>query len=90
MSVSDEFRQQLEGFGLTTAVILYRLPDYRSILQTFVWQDYDLLPDLPRLSGFLQFWERELDGPLHSVKVAHRLLIKPTEIRTINGILRLN
>ena len=34
---SRDFRRQLDGYGLTTAQILYRLPDHPSLLQTYVW-----------------------------------------------------
>jgi len=72
-----ELAEQLAGFSLTTAVILYRLPDYPSLLQTYVWQDYDLHPRFPRLRQFLEFWSRNLDGKLFRVTVAHRRLIAP-------------
>lgn len=88
--VSQEFRKQLEGYGLTTAKILYRLPDHPRLLQTYVWQDYDLWPEFPTLSRFLEFWRRELEGPLHSVTVAHAKLIKPSEFRPIDGMLQLH
>ena len=88
--VSGDFRKQLEGYGLTTAKILYRLPDHQRLLQTFVWQDYDLFPRFPQLQKFLDFWRRELEGPLHSVTVAHTRLIKPSEIRAVNGEFCLN
>jgi hypothetical protein len=41
---SEDFKKQLDGYGLTTAQILYRLPDHPHLLQTFVWQEYDLFP----------------------------------------------
>ena len=88
--VSTAFLRQLEGFGLTTAEILYRMPDHRTMLQTYVWQDYDLAPDYPHLRKFLAFWERELDGPLRSVKVAHRRLVGPAEIRLVSETLVLH
>ena len=68
MATAD-FRRQLEGFGLTTANILYRMPDHPDILQNFIWQHYDLHPHFPELKKFLDFWTRELDGLLHSVTV---------------------
>lgn len=83
--VSDDFRKQLEGYGLTTARILYRLPDHPHLLQTYVWQEYDLFPQFPTLSRFLAFWARELSGPLHSVTVAHARLIKPSEFRALGN-----
>ncbi len=82
---SYELRRQLQGYGLTTANILYRLPDHPSILQTFIWQDYDLQPDFPELTKFLEFWSHQLEGALHSVVVAHSRLVAPTRIKTIDG-----
>lgn len=90
MQVSDGFVKQLEGYGLTTAQILYRMPDHRSVVQEFVWQEYDLFPKFPALRAFLDFWEDNLDGPLHSVTVAHQRLIKPAEIRTLDGRFKLH
>jgi uncharacterized protein Usg len=87
--VSMEFRMQLEGYGLTTASILYNMPDHPSLLQTYVWQAYDIAPRFPELHRFLTFWERELEGPLHSVRVAHRRLIRPAEIATVTAEFRL-
>jgi uncharacterized protein Usg len=87
---SKDFQRQLEGYGLTTAQILYRLPDHPSLLQTYVWQEYDLCPQFPVLNRFLAFWLETLEGPLHSVTVAHSRLIKPAEIRPVNGEFRLH
>ena len=84
------FLAQVRGFSLTTAEILYRLPDHPSLLQTFVWQDYDVSPKFPRLLGFLEFWRRNLEGPLLGVRVAHATLIKPAELRLVDGEFRLN
>ncbi|MBV9975736.1 MAG: usg protein [Hyphomicrobiales bacterium] len=78
--VSKSFLKQLAGYGLTTAEILYRLPDHPVFLQTYVWQDYDVAPRFPVLNDFLTFWARKLDGPLFSVRVAHSKLIKPCEL----------
>src|SRR5215203_2590900 len=82
--VSQEFIRQLEGYGLTTATILYRMPDHPHLLQSYIWQEYDLAPKFPVLIDFLDFWKREIDGPLHSVTVAHARLIKPAEFNTVD------
>ncbi len=82
--VDKAFRRQLDGYSLATAEITYRMPDAQSLLQTYVWQDYDLAPKFPELRKFLDFWERELDGPLHSVRIAHSALIKPAEFRMVD------
>lgn len=73
---------QLQGYRLATAEILYRLPDHPDLLQTYVWQDYDIAPRYPVLKRFLDFWVREIEGPLHSVRVAGRRIISPAEMRT--------
>jgi uncharacterized protein Usg len=57
-------------YRLTTAEIVYRLPDQPDTLQTFIWQKFDIAPDFPELSKFLDFWRKNIDGKLHAVKVA--------------------
>jgi len=88
--VSKDFRKQVQGYGLTTAEILYRRPDRQWLLQSYVWQDYDLFPKFPVLQDFLAFWQEKLEGPLHSVTVAHSRLIKPAELRAVNGMFQLH
>jgi uncharacterized protein Usg len=88
--ISEDFKRQLQGYGLTTAHILYRMPDHPCVLQSYVWQEYDLCPRFPLLNRFLAFWLEKLEGPLHSVTVAHARLIKPAEIRSLDGEFRLN
>jgi len=86
----SELERQLSGYGLTTAEILYRMPDHREMLQTFVWQEYDIAPKYPVLFKFLEFWRRELDGPLHSVKIAHQRLVRPGEVRLVTEEMHLH
>jgi uncharacterized protein Usg len=88
--VSQDFRRQMRGYGVTTANILYRMPDHPALLQTFIWQNYDLHPHFPELCRFLDYWTRNLDGPLHQVFVAHEHLIKPAEFRIADGEFRLH
>jgi uncharacterized protein Usg len=81
---------QLQGFSLTTAEILYRLPDHPALLQTYVWQEYDLHPRFPRLMAFLGFWTANLDGRLFRITVAHKALLSPRELRIAAGEFQLN
>lgn len=85
MRFSSDLERQLNGYGLTTAHILYRIPDFESVLQTYVWQDYDLAPEFPQMRNFLDFWQTNLDGPLHSVQFTHKRLIGPNEWRQVDG-----
>jgi uncharacterized protein Usg len=80
----------LAGYSLTTAEILYRLPDYPSLLQTYVWQEYDLHPLFPRLQAFLNFWSRNIEGKLFRVTVAHTQLIAPAAWRSVHSELSLH
>ena len=88
--VSNDFRLQMLGFGLTTANIFYRLPDHPAVLQSFIWQNHDLHPHFPELRKFLDFWKRELEGALHSVVVCHSRLIKPAEFHAVGAEFRLH
>jgi uncharacterized protein Usg len=88
--VSRDFLLQVKGYGLTTAEIHYRLPDHPALLQLYVWQDYDLAPTFPTLTGFLEHWRRELEGPLHSVRIAHQHLIRPSEWRAVDGVIQIH
>jgi uncharacterized protein Usg len=88
--VSADFKRQLAGYGLTTAEILYRRPDHQWLLQSYVWQSYDLFPEFPELQKFLEFWRSKLEGPLHSVTVAHSKLIAPAELKAVGAEFRLH
>jgi len=81
---------QLQDYRLTTAEILYHLPDHPMLLQSYIWQEYDLAPRFPELKRFLDFWSREIEGKLHSVVVAHKELIKPEEFSFSDAEFRLH
>lgn len=90
--VSQDFQKQVAGYGLTTAKILYRKPNALWLINPnwYLWQEYDLCPDFPELKKFLLFWQKSLSGPLYRVTVAHCKLIKPAELKAINGEFRLH
>ncbi len=72
---------QLRDYRLTTAEIIYHMPDHPGVLQTFVWQELDIAPDFPVLKRFLSFWERNIEGKLHTVRIAQTAIITPAEVR---------
>ena len=76
-----QLAQQLQDYRLTTAEIVYHLPDHPALLQTYLWQDLDIAPRYPALNKFLDFWARELEGKLHSVRVGSARLITPGLLR---------
>ena len=71
---------QLRGYRLSTAEITYHMPDHPGVLQVLIWQHYDIAPKFPELRKFLNFWKANLDGPLHSVRVAHGELLMPARV----------
>lgn len=85
MREKREIELMLEGYGLTTARILYHFPDHPHLLQTYIWQDYDIAPKFPVLIGFIEFWKAKLEGPLHSVTYTHQRLVAPNEWCKIDG-----
>ena len=80
----------VKDYRLTTAEILYHLPDHPSLLQTYVWQNYDIAPRFPVLTRFIEFWETSLDGKLHSVKIASTRVVKPSQYRHVRHLMRMH
>lgn len=82
--IDRAFLKQLQGYGLSTVEIHYYMPDHPSLLQQFIWQEYDVAPKFPVLRNFLDFWRRDIEAVLHSVRVAHSHLIRPSEWRAVD------
>jgi uncharacterized protein Usg len=89
-TTDDDFAAQIRGAGLLTADILYYRPDHPTLLQSFMWQTMDVAPGFPRLERFLDFWKREIEAAIHSVRIAHADWIGPAEVRAVNGVFRLH
>ena len=84
------YELQLQGYRLTTAEILYRLPDHPALLQSFIWQKFDLAPDFPELRKFLEFWSRNIEGKLHSVNVKQSSRTAANRVRHVKHELTLH
>jgi uncharacterized protein Usg len=83
----DELTLRLQGWRLATAEVLYYMPDHPALLQTFVWQTLDLAPEYPRIHRFLNFWRREIDAVIHSVRLATGETLAPGKLNTASVIL---
>ena len=84
------FVAPLNDYRITTAEILYWMPDHQHVLQSFLWQNLDLAPQFPALTKFLDFWQRNLDGKLHEIRVANAALFKPAEFKFAPGLYHLH
>ena len=78
--VDPDFAGRLGGKRLTTAEVLYYIPDHPALLQSFMWQTLDVVPEFPRVHQFLAFWRREIDAVIHSVSVTASGLVTPARI----------
>ena len=87
---ADDLTAQLSGRRLTTAEVLYYMPDHPSLLQTFLWQTLDEAPDYPRIQRFLEFWRREIDAVIHSVAITSVAQVGPARARSSRFYGRLN
>jgi len=56
--------------SLVTVDILYWMPDYRNVLQEFIWQTNDIIPEIPRVHKFLNFWNNNIDAVISEIRVA--------------------
>lgn len=87
----DAFQGQLlRGERLTTAEVIYHMPDHPGLLQEFLWQTQDVAPDFPRIHRFLDFWRREIDAVIHSVSVSYVGMVSPAKLRVAQDVGRLN
>ena len=86
----SDFESQLRGKRLTTAEVIYYMPDHPSLLQRFMWQTLDIAPDYPRVHEFLEFWRREIEAVIHSVNVSAVGEVRAPRVRIAGLISRLN
>jgi len=90
MPADRDFQERLSGARLTTAEVLYHMPDHPGLLQSFVRQKLDRAPEFPVLNRFLAFWDEEIDAEIHSVRVGQAGLVSPVDIRKLDSEFRLN
>ena len=87
---TPDFEAQLKGKRLTTAEVLYYMPDHPALLQSFLWQTMDEAPEFPRVHGFLEFWRREIEAVIHSVQISSLQQIAPGRLRPVRWEGKLN
>ncbi|HEX4181543.1 MAG TPA: protein usg [Caulobacteraceae bacterium] len=78
--IDSDLARRLRGERLTTAEVLYYMPDHPALLQRFLWQTLDLSPDYPRIRRFLHYWRHEIHAVIHSVEVAGGGLAAPARL----------
>ncbi len=81
--MNGDFELQLRGGRLTTAEVIYHMPDHPGLLQEFLWQTIDIAPDFPRIRRFLDFWRAEIDAVIHTVNLTCVGLVAPPKVRLV-------
>ena len=56
---------------LVTLDIFYYLPDYPSLIEEFIWQTHDVVPELPRVQKFLWYWHDNVDATINKIYISH-------------------
>ena len=87
---TDDFEDQLRGGRLTTAEVLYYMPDHPKLLQSFMWQTLDVAPEYPRVHRFLEHWRREIQAVIHSVRLSTVGVVTPAKVRFTDVVGQLN
>ncbi|MGE3142308.1 MAG: Usg family protein [Hyphomonadaceae bacterium] len=77
-----EMALRLRGWRLARAEVIYYLPDHPSLLQSFIWQTLDIAPNYPRIRQFLDYWKREIEAVIHSVRLATGEELAPGSMKT--------
>ena len=49
--------------------VVYYIPDYLHLVNEFIWQTEDQQPDYPRINRFLDYWDKNIDGPIKEVYI---------------------
>jgi uncharacterized protein Usg len=60
----------LKRKSLVVVDILYYRPDHRNILQEFLWSTDDIVPDIPRVHKFLNYWKNNVDAVIKEIVVS--------------------
>ncbi len=55
---------------IVTLSILYWMPDYKHILQEFIWQTADVRPEYPRVHRFLNYWHDNIEAVISEIYIA--------------------
>ncbi len=68
-------------YSIVTVNIIYYRPDYRHLLNHFLWQTLDIKPKYPRIEKFLLFWQREIDAVIKDIIICDSATFEPKYFR---------
>lgn len=50
--------------------VIYYMPDYQNLLNEFYWQCEDIVPDIPKVHKFLNYWKDNIEAVIKDVKIS--------------------
>jgi uncharacterized protein Usg len=74
----------LKQYKLVTIDVFYYMPDYRHVIQQFIWQTVDEVPDIPRTHRFLKFWKENICATIQNVVISKSEIDR--EFRTADAV----
>ena len=77
----------IEKWTIASVQVVYYIPDYLNIVNEFVWQTEDQRPKYPRITEFLDYWDKNIDGPIKEVYIHDHDDVK---IRHVNRRYKMN
>ena len=57
----------IKKWTTATVQVVYYIPDHLSLVNEFMWQTEDQIPEYPRITEFLDYWDKNIDGPIKEV-----------------------
>lgn len=55
---------------LVSLRVYYYMPDYRDLIQEFMWQTMDIKPKYPRVNKFLNYWKENIEAVIADIEMA--------------------
>ena len=59
----------LKKWTVASVQVVYYIPDYMNLVNEFIWQTEDQLPEYQRITRFLDYWDKNIDGPIKEVYI---------------------
>ena len=77
----------LHKWTVATVQVVYYIPDFPHIVNEFMWQTDDQRPNFPRIGRFLNYWDKNIDGPIKEVYIYDQ---GQSEVRVVDRKFKLN
>lgn len=77
----------IKKWTVATVQVVYYIPDYIHIVNEFMWQTEDTLPEYPRITKFLDYWDKNIEGPIKEVYIYDQ---GTSRVRLVDRRMKLN